>query len=302
MRIAGAAGTGGVAVLSGLGIGEAQATGKLDTPTITCDSETQHTIFLKVCASPSGAPAGFSVQWVKHSDFSALTCGASGQGASWPPSDTDHRLCKASFSGVPGCSTYNLAANACVTVEIGNLIDSVCGVGLSNSGADELLCGTEYVFRAFAHNVPRGLNRSDFTANLCCSTESCVQGCVFTQGYWKNQPCEWPTPFVPGANGTAVSAQCALTPNPNEQCACDAVNTINIGTLAYNQCQLLCSLIQPGGGNALSILAHQLIAAKLNILSGATPPPDCDIAAAGALIGSLYILTGSVAPSSTLGG
>jgi hypothetical protein len=287
-------------IVAGLALASsAQAKPKFDAPTLTVVGQTQHTIFLQVCAGPSGAPAGFSVQWVKHSDYPALTCGATGQDALWPPSDTSTNLCKASLSGTPGCSIYNLAPNACVTIEIGNLNDSVCGVGLDNCGAAELDCGTEYVFRAFAHGNS-SKNRSDFTANLCGSTESCVQGCVLTQGYWKNHPCEWPSPFTPGANGTAVAGQCALTPNPNEQCACDAVNTIPIGSILYSQCNLLCSLAQSGSGNALKILAHQLIAANLNVLSGATPPA-CDVAGANTLIDGTNILTGFVDPLSTTG-
>ncbi len=303
-----AATAGAVAVTStGLpqltGIADA-APPKMDTPTISCVGSTQHTIFLQVCGGAiTGAPAGFSVQWMK------LPAGTACGEFVWPvDSDTNPDLCKGSFSGVPGCSTFNLAPGACVVLEIGNLLDSVCAVGLSNCGANELDCGTQYVFRAFAHNAPHGLNRSDFTANLCCSTESCVQGCVLTHGYWKNHPCEWPAPFTPGANGTAVAGQCALTLNPNEQCACDAVNTINIGSVAYNQCDLLCSLAQSGAGNAVRILAHQLIAATLNVLHGATPPGDCDttitgngIADGDALINGKNILTDSVDPFSTLG-
>lgn len=274
---------------------------KMDTPAITCVDGTLHTISLQVCAgATTGAPAGFSVQWVKKSDYPALQCGASGQDLLWPPSDTTTNLCKASFSGTPGCSSYNLSPGDCVTVEIGNLNDAECGVGLSNCGADELDCGTTYVFRAFAH-ANSTLNRSDFTANQCCSTDPCIGACVLTQGYWKNHPCEWPSPFVPGANVTLPSMQCALTGDPNEQCACDTVNTMLIGTNSYTQCQLLCALDMPGGGNALVILAHQLIAAKLNMLSGATAPAACDIAAADALIGSLNILYDSVAPSDTRG-
>ncbi len=301
LRIAGAAG-----VATAVGVEAEPAWGappaQLDTPTITCIAETQHTIFLQVCAGPSGAAAGFSLHWFKHSDYPSIACG----GHTFPPTDdcdpnatpNNCNVCSGSFSGVPACSIYKLGPNQCITVEIGNLDDSVCGVSLHNCGANELECGQEYVFRVFAHKVPGGLNASEKSANLCCSTEPCVAGCVLTQGYWKNHPCEWPAPFVPGANGTAVAGQCALTPNPNEQCACDAAHTILIGSIPYTQCQLLCSLAQPGGGNAVRILAHQLIAAKLNVLSGATPPSCGD---GDALIGSLNILTGSVAPSSTLG-
>lgn len=312
-----ATGTAGIAVASGLGIEVAQGASrkaKYDTPTITCVADTLRTIFIQICAGASGAPAGFSVQWVKHSDYPDLNCGATGQGLLWPDSEGVPNLCKASFSGTPGCSIYNLAQNACVTVEIGNLNDAVCGVGLSNCGANELDCGTEYVFRAFAHATSK-VDRSDYTANLCCSTEICLPACVRGQGYWKTHACNWPAPFVPGtpdptdANVDGVpdnlQGQCAVLGNdPNTQCPCDAVNMINIGGWAYNQCQLLCALARVGQGNALVILAHQLIAAKLNILAGAVPPPNCDIAAADALIGQLNILTDSVAtggPGNTLG-
>lgn len=262
---------------------------KFDTPTITCVGETQHTIFLQVCAGASGAPAGFSVQWVKHSDYPSLDCQSGGPGpcspggdesSLWPASDTTLNLCKASFSGRPGCSIYNLAPLQCITVEIGNLLDSDCGVGLSNCGANELDCGTEYVFRAFAH-ANSSKNRSDFTCNLCCETEDCVQGCVFTQGYWKTH----------GPTGCNPSGGANVWP----------VASLTIGGTLYSDADLCTNLNLPGVGNAVRILSHQLIAALLNIANGAAPPPNCDIAAASALLTGLNINTASVAPSSTLG-
>lgn len=247
---------------------------RYDTPTIACGNTTDHTIFLQVCAGPSGAPAGFSVQWVPlpdvdgDGDIDDADCAA----FVWPLSD-DPGLCKASFSGTPGCSVYNLRPNACVTVEIGNLNDAECGVGLSNCGADELECGTRYVFRAFAHADSKA-KRSDFTANLCCDTEPCEGACTLTQGFWKTHPCDW-CGFNPGDNGTAdPNSQCALTGNPDQQCACDPNQTLTIGCTGYTQCQLLCALDRPGQGNALVILAHQLIAAKLNLCNGT---PDCTL-------------------------
>ena len=285
----------------------AQKATKLDPLTLSCVEDTDHTIFLKVKAGATGAPAGFSLHWVKHSDYPALTCGASGesQKSLWPSTgDCDAtttpnncNVCSASFSGVPGCSNYNLGPNAEIILEVGNLKDGVCGVSLHNCAGDELECGTEYIFRAFAHNAPGGLNKSDLSNQACCPTEACPAqgGCTFTQGYWKTHPCEWPAPFVPGISDPVNPpvGQCALTSNPNEQCACDATNTIMIGSVSYNQCQLLCVLDKPGGGNALVILAHQLIAAELNLRRGA-PAPTCDMPAAHALIGTRNILTDSV--------
>lgn len=270
LRIAGVAGLAG----AGLGPKSAQAQGaKLNTPTLSCGETTQTWIDLVVCAGASGAPAGFSVQWAPLPE--GTPCGE----FVWPASD-DPALCKASFSGVPGCSAFNLGPNACTTVRIGELQDEECGVSSNCFG--ELECGTTYVFRAFAHNVPRGLNRSDFTANHCCSTENCLEGgCTFTQGYWKTH----------GPQGCNPSGGTNLWP----------VVTLSIGGTTYLDSELCTNLNLPGAGNAVRILSHQLIAAMLNVANGATPPPNCDIDAASALLAGLNINTASVAPSSTLG-
>jgi hypothetical protein len=244
----------------------------LATPTIQCVNTTQATIFLQVCAGPTGAPAGFSVQWMPLPPD--VACGQ----FVWPASD-DPALCKASFSGVPGCSAFNLGPNQCITVEIGNLDDSVCGVSTNCSG--ELECGTTYVFRAFAHNVPQGPNRSDFTPNRCCSTLDCQPGCVRTQGYWKTH----------GPAGCNPSGGANVWP----------VTELTIGGRTYTDAELCTNLNKPGAGNAVLILSHQLIAALLNIASGATPPPACDIAAASALLTGLDINTASVDPHTDAG-
>jgi len=105
-------------------------------------------------------------------------------------------------------------------------------------------------------------------------------GCTLTLGYWKTHACNWPAPFAPGArnrtdnnhNGIPdnVEGQCNVNGRDNNTlCPCDATHTILIGSLAYNECQLLCALGLPSNGNAVRILARQLIAAKLNILNGA---------------------------------
>ena len=84
--------------------------------------------------------------------------------------------------------------------------------------------------------------------------------CVRGQGYWKNHPDQWP------------------------------VTELQLGNVTYTQEQLLAILHEPVRGNGLLILAHQLIAAKLNIAAGADPSCIQDaIAAADALIGDLVI-------------
>ena len=85
-------------------------------------------------------------------------------------------------------------------------------------------------------------------------------GCVFSQGYWKNHPQAWP------------------------------VTELQLGNVTYTQDQLLAILHEPVRGNGLLILAHQEIAAKLNIANGADG--SCiqqTLADADALIGDLVV-------------
>jgi len=93
------------------------------------------------------------------------------------------------------------------------------------------------------------------------TARSVIQGdynCTVTQGYWRNHPESW-----------------------------NRVASLTLGTVAYNQTQLLAIFVQPVAGNGLVMLAHQLITAKLNLLLGAVPPPEVTaaIAQADALIG-----------------
>jgi uncharacterized repeat protein (TIGR01451 family) len=65
--------------------------------------------------------------------------------------------------------------------------------------------------------------------------------CTYTQGYWKNHPDAWP------------------------------VEGITIGGVTYTKAEAIAILNTPPDGDATYILAHQLIAARLNILNGADP-------------------------------
>jgi CSLREA domain-containing protein len=85
-------------------------------------------------------------------------------------------------------------------------------------------------------------------------------GCVFSQGYWKNHPDQWP------------------------------VTQLQLGNVTYTKDQLLSILHQPVNANGLVQLAYQEIAAKLNIANGADG--SCiqqTLAGADALIGNLVI-------------
>jgi hypothetical protein len=98
-----------------------------------------------------------------------------------------------------------------------------------------------------------------FTAD--CIDQPCgITGCTLTQGFWKNHAEDW------------------------------AVTSLTLGTVTYTQAQLLAILNQPVKGNGLVSLAHQLIAAKLNVANGAT----CNKVAklikdADAIIGGLVV-------------
>jgi hypothetical protein len=104
---------------------------------------------------------------------------------------------------------------------------------------------------------PRVVNgRIDIGSFEVQSSPSCSR----SQGYWKNHPGQWPT------------------------------TTLQLGNVTYDQQQLLDILHQPVRGNGLVLLAHQLIAAKLNIANGADASCIHDtIAAADASIGDLVV-------------
>jgi len=98
-----------------------------------------------------------------------------------------------------------------------------------------------------------------FAAN--CIDQPCGStGCTLTQGFWKNHPSAWP------------------------------VTTLKLGTTTYTQAQLLSILHQPVKGNGLVSLAHQLIAAKLNVANGASGTAiSSTIASADTLIDGLVV-------------
>jgi hypothetical protein len=246
----------------------------LEKPTISCGTSSPTSIDIQVCAGGTGAPAGFSIQWQTLADFQQFGWSAD----SGCPLDINgsptcgSSFCKASFSGVPGCSNYKLGPNACTTVQIGDNLFDDCGAS-STCANQPLECNTFYVFRAFAHNVPQGLNKSDFSATLTCKTAPCGGGtnCTFTQGSWKTHG---PTDCNP-SGGVNVWPVASLT----------------VGTVSYTDAQL-CSIFNtpPAGGNGLISLAHQLIATKLNIANGADGSSiAATVTAADSLIGGLLI-------------
>jgi hypothetical protein len=270
----------------------------LQPPTLTCGETGQNIITLQVTGGATyGAPWGFTLQWMTEADYLA-------NGSQFLDS-SDPALCKASFSGQPGCSVYNLDApggvagdcvnvygGSSITINLGEAFENECGASSDNCGGDELSCGTSYVIRAFAHagnctphqggvggGRPIQYKKSAFSATLTCATQPCG-GCVLSFGYWSQHG----------------PASC----NPSSGANQWAASTLTIGGTVYSASDLCANLNLPSQGNKVRILSHQLIGALLNLANGATSPPNCDITAASALLTGININTGSVANNSTL--
>jgi hypothetical protein len=242
---------------------QAGKVGQMSTPEMSGAGATQVSTTLQVCGGATGATAGFSVQWMTSADYAA-------NGNTWYTSD-DPRLCKASFSGNANLSRYDLRPGECVTVDFGDLLFDN---GASANCQAALACGTDYVFRSFAHATST-LGRSDFTAVLSSSTLACghAGGCTSPPDYWRN--------FNPPA--------CTTSPG-TPLCIDWPITSLTLGTVSYTVEQLVAILKTPAAGNGLIALAHQLIAAKLNIAASADGSAvAATIAAADSLMSGLVV-------------
>ena len=231
------------------------AKAKYSTPTLSCPAEPDdNTIDLGVCAGSTGAPAGFSVQWMTCEAFEA-------NGFQWLASD-DAGLCKASFGGNANNSAWDLAANACTSVVIGGLNDSDPGVSFNCN--DPLACETCYVFRSFAH-ANKTANRSDFSSNLECSTGACEDTgfedgdfCTRSQGYYGS-----------GANSRSAMVTCEGGDPTGATCTSSAGNNmVSLGGNVYTYQWVTtgsCVDVQPGGG---VFLMDSGLAALRNAIGG----------------------------------
>ena len=135
----------------------------------------------------------------------------------------------------------------------------------------ELVDNTAYVFRvkALAWGTK---SESEWSWTMPMSTRH-EENCTRSYGYWKTHQGAWP------------------------------VSSAKMGTVTYNGPQILAVFTKAPAGNGFLILAHQLLAARLNIAQGAVPTSDVvsAIAAADALIGGLVcppVGTGVLAPAS----
>ncbi len=246
---------------SGLASAAAQS-----TPAVMEISAKESSARVLVMAGSTGAEAGFTVDWIKKSDFDA-------NGGAWPAAG-DPRLHTGDFYGAPvwilqgSSGDFTLPPLQWQAVEPGELFDES---GVATTSTDELAPSTDYVLRVKA-KASGGYTESAPTVNLFVTTAAQAQNCTYTQGFWKTHSGAWPA------------------------------GTIKLGNITYTSGQLLSIFNQPAGGNGLLILAHQLIAAKLNILQGADGSSVAStIASADALIGNLVsppVGGGSLSPSS----
>jgi len=228
---------------------------QLDAPTAWQTASKVSSVRLRVKAGASGADAGFTAQWMTKADYDA--------NGGWADAGSP-TLRQADFSGAPVWTTegnagdYTLAPSQWMAIELGQLFDE-SGVVVEAGDNEELAASTQYVVRVFAR-ATGVLDASNPTADIVVGTGNPAQNCTFTVGYWKNHPGAWPT------------------------------TSLTLGTVNYTAAELLSILNEPAGGNGLIILAHQLIAAKLNILNGADGSfINATIAAADAQIGSLVV-------------
>jgi len=102
------------------------------------------------------------------------------------------------------------------------------------------LCGSYTASGRFELTAPEGCDKVDectrtFKIPLDCKCPG--EGCSFTPGYWKNHPDAWP------------------------------VQSLEVGGVTYNMNELMAILDAPVRGDMTVILAHHLIAAKLNVLA-----------------------------------
>ena len=245
-----------------IGASVARAADPLDVPHVATLETGSVLADVAITAGSTGAPAGFTVQWMKASDFDAL--------GGWPVDESSRALNVASFLGVPtlntidGTVSFMLSPYETATIQLGDLFDET-GV-LTIRGAHELESGTTYVYRVRANgsdDPTAPFSPSDYGADsrFDTSPHSDVEDCVHSAGHWRSHSEKWP------------------------------VSSLRLGSVVYTKAQLLNILDRSAQGNGLVSLVHELVAAKLNLLAGAQASPSLLLAVqqADALIGSLVV-------------
>ena len=173
---------------------------------------------------------------------------------------------------VPQCTVSDNAAGDVLACSVASL-----AVGASFSVTVEATTDPEVCDYVLTNTATLSLGRqvkktATATIFVACRPPE-EEGCTFTQGFWKNHTEAWP------------------------------VSSLVLGSVSYTDAQLSAIFDEPVSGNGLISLAHQLIAAKLNIANGASATDvQDDIDAADALIDGLVVPpvgSGHLDPSTT---
>lgn len=257
------------AIASSVMVGSvARAQAPLDTPSASLVNAQPSGLVMQLQAGASGAPSGFYLEWMTKADFDAN--GGWPDGTQAPPASYAFSI----FWGVPtyiltpGEPDFSLGPNSAVNIGVGKLFDET---GIATDDAGELTDSRQYVFRVSARSW--GSSPASGYSPTFLTATSASNNCTYTQGYWKNHSSAWP------------------------------VNSLMLGNVSYSKAQLLSILGQPAQGNGLTIVAHQLIAAKLNIANGASSATiAATIAQVDAAIGNLVcppVGSGYLSPANT---
>ena len=259
---------------------------ELDAPVVQGGVQATTIIHLNVTAGVSGAPNGFTIEWMLRTAFDQL--------GGWPQDPNDPRVHSATYLGSPSLNTvegtrsFLLGPGQTAKVEIGDIFDET---GVLATNVSEMAVGTQYAVRVRANGdggatgggtsivygeTSNMISPSPYSGTYYAQTKTNdgVLECVHSQGYWKTHPDNWP------------------------------VNNLRLGTIIYTKVQLLAIWNTPAAGNGLISLAHQLMAAKLNLLAGAQVPANIvnAVNSADALISGRIVPpigTGFIAPSQT---
>lgn len=121
-------------------------------------------------------------------------------------------------------------------------IPGVCSAGTLTCTGGALVCQqTTQPSPEICNGVDDNCN-GQIDEGLVCTPPPTAK-CPHGAGYWKNHPAAWP------------------------------VTVLRLGAQTYSKAELLSLLKKPSTGDASLILAHQLIATKLNIAAGVDPKP-----------------------------
>ena len=123
----------------------------------------------------------------------------------------------------------------------------------TDASGNQAMCG----FNVIVEDTEAPVITCPGDINITCSSGGGGGGtCPLTQGYWKNHASAW------------------------------LLSSIELGSQTYTQAQALAILNRPVRGDASINLAHQLIAAKLNVANGAPNVVATEIADADTLLAS----------------